>query len=88
MGYAPNTNNAHLGTWKLYTTSISFFLSLLINFNLVINTLQGCKCSVTDLKLIVKEEVFEHDFILICLPSEQEEPTFSSELSLEELKTY
>lgn len=74
--------------WKLYTTSISFFLRLLINFNLVINTLQGCKYSVTDLKLIVKKEVFEHEFIFICLPSEQEEPTFSSELSLEGLKMY
>lgn len=61
---------------------------MLISLNLVINTLQGSAYPVADWKTIVEEEVIEHDFIFICLPSEQEETIFSSELSLEEHKLY
>lgn len=38
--------------------------------------------------MIVEEEICEHDFIFICLLSEQEETIFSSELPLEEHKLY
>lgn len=61
--------------WQLLLKTVN-------HIHLAINTLQSSKYSVTGLKIYCSQRVFEHDVIFICLPFEQEEPTFSSELSL------